>query len=274
MTNVSSPLEVTGSTVDDAIATGLKQLNLTRDAVDVEILDEGSKGLFGLGARDASVRLTPHTPAPAVSPPPTSSPTPQVPAPAEVPVSQEAPAPTDEEDLAFNTDEETMEDMANLLDEEDEVLGVARGTVTDLLDKMHIPAEITATYQETDDERRQRPSVLVEINGDDLSILIGRQAETLNALQYITRLIVSKELNRGVDLELDVQGYRARRHEQLRRLARQMADQAVRTGKRQFLEPMAADDRRIIHIALRNHPQVFTESQGEGSRRKVTINPK
>jgi spoIIIJ-associated protein len=158
--------------------------------------------------------------------------------------------------------------------EEDEVLTVARETVVELLQKMHIDADVTAVYQEQEEDRRHRPNVMVEINGDDLSILIGRQAETLNALQYITRLIVGKELNRGVDLEVDVQGYRIRRNEQLRRLARQMADQAARTGKRQYLEPMASDDRRIIHIELRNHAQVFTESMGEGDRRKVTIVPK
>lgn len=270
MTYASTPLEVTGATVDDALANGLKQLNIPREAVEVEILDEGSKGLFGLGAREAVVRLTPRpqTPTPTVS-----ASAPETSAPAEEPTSKATKNPMDE-NMAEEEAQEMMEAMEELLQEEDEVLSVARGTVTDLLEKMHILADITATYQETDDERRQRPSVLVEINGDDLSILIGRQAETLNALQYVTRLIVSKELNRGVDLEVDVQGYRARRHEQLRRLARQMADQAVRTGKRQFLEPMAADDRRIIHIALRNHAQVFTESQGEGSRRKVTIVPK
>lgn len=269
MTNASSPLDVTGPSVDDAIANGLNQLKLSREAVDVEILDEGSKGLFGLGARDALVRLTPHNQTPAVSAPSASSSAPTITTPPEEPVAEVTETPMDE-----NAVEETMEDMEELLQEEDEILSIARGTVTDLLEKMHVPAEITATYQESDDERRQRPSVLVEINGDDLSILIGRQAETLNALQYITRLIVSKELNRGIDLEVDVQGYRARRHEQLRRLARQMADQAVRTGKRQYLEPMAPDDRRIIHIALRNHAQVTTESQGEGTRRKVTIVPK
>lgn len=268
MTTANSSLESSGSTVEDAITHGLSQLNLPREAVEIEILDEGSKGLFGLGAREALVRLTPRV-----------SPSTAVSSPADAPASTPAPVQTAEESEAMDMedtseDEEDMEDVEMENIQEDEILTVARETVTDLLQKMHVDADVVATYQPQDDDHRQRPNVLVEVNGDDLSILIGRQAETLNALQYITRLIVSKELNQGIDLEVDVQGYRARRHEQLRRLARQMADQALRTGKRQYLEPMAPDDRRIIHIALRNHPQVVTESQGEGTRRKVTIIPK
>ncbi|GAB4578093.1 MAG: protein jag [Anaerolineales bacterium] len=258
MTNANFSLESTGLTVEDAITHGLQELNLSRDAVEIEILDEGSKGLFGLGAREALVRLTPITAKPTSVPQPSPAASPSV---------EEATPPV-EADLDEIDETEALGEMDY---QEDEVLTTAREVVTELLQKMHVDADVVATYQPQEDDRRQRPSVLVEVNGDDLSILIGRQAETLNALQYITRLIVSKELDRGVDLEVDVQGYRARRHEQLRRLARQMADQAIRTGKRQYLEPMAPEDRRIIHMELRNHPRVTTESMGEGNRRKVTI---
>jgi spoIIIJ-associated protein len=258
MTNLNQPLEATGPTVEEAIATGLIQLSLPREAVEIEIIDEGSKGLFGLGSREAIVRLTPLQET-AFSSTPT--------------LSQSESQELLQDDSTSDESEETDQVQDQKIDE-DAALMVARETVTELIQKMHIQAEVTAAYQEQEDERRNRPNIMVEINGDDLSILIGRQAETLNALQYITRLIVGKELNRGVDLEVDVQGYRTRRNDSLRRLARQMADQATRTGKRQYLEPMASDDRRIIHIELRNHPQVFTESMGDGSRRKVTIVPK
>jgi spoIIIJ-associated protein len=115
--------------------------------------------------------------------------------------------------------------------------------------------------------------VTVNVNGDDLSILIGRRAETLNALQYITSLIMSKELGRFIPVVVDVEGYRVRRENQLRQLARRVAEQAIKTGRRQILEPMPANERRIIHIELRENPQVTTESVGEEPRRKVTINP-
>jgi spoIIIJ-associated protein len=104
--------------------------------------------------------------------------------------------------------------------------------------------------------------------------LIGRRGETLSALQYITRLIVGKELHKPIAVVIDVEGYRARREQQLRRLARRMAQQTIERGRTMSLEPMPANERRIIHIELREHSQVYTESVGEGEKRKVTIIPR
>jgi len=106
-----------------------------------------------------------------------------------------------------------------------------------------------------------------------LNVLIGRRGKTLYALQYITRLILGKELKRPVAVVIDVEGYRARKEKQLRRLARRMAQQALETGRTMSLEPMAPNERRIIHIELRDDPNVSTVSVGEGDRRKVTIVP-
>jgi spoIIIJ-associated protein len=137
---------------------------------------------------------------------------------------------------------------------------------------MKVRATVTAEYVPTSDASSRIP-VRVNVQGDDLSYLIGRQAETLNALQYISSLIINKEIGRSVPLIVDVEGYRLRRENQLRQLARRMADQAVNTGRRQVLEPMPANERRIIHIELRDNPSVSTESIGEDPRRKVTISP-
>ena len=115
---------------------------------------------------------------------------------------------------------------------------------------------------------------IVNIEGKDLSILIGRRSETLNAMQYITSLIVNKELGRWVPTQIDVQGYRIRRERQLRQLGRRMAEQAIQSGRKQTLEPMPANERRVIHLELREHSQVFTESVGEEPYRKVTISLK
>jgi spoIIIJ-associated protein len=114
----------------------------------------------------------------------------------------------------------------------------------------------------------------VDIQGKDLSTLIGRQGETLSALQYITRQIVSKELRRPVAAIIDVEGYRARRERQLRQMARRVGQQASERGRTIALEPMPANERRIIHVELHDHPLVYTESVGEGDRRKVTIVPR
>ena len=137
---------------------------------------------------------------------------------------------------------------------------------------MGVHASVSARYKEADTPNR-RPTVWVDITGKDLSILIGRRAETLHALQYITSIILGKELGHSVPLVIDVEGYRERRTQQLQRLAQRMAEQAVKTGRRQALEPMPASERRIVHLALREYPGVTTESVGEEPRRKVTIIP-
>jgi len=155
---------------------------------------------------------------------------------------------------------------------DDYVLEIARDVVSELLEKMKVRATVTAEYVPTTDARSRVP-VRVNVNGDDLSYLIGRQAETLNSLQYISSLIINKEIGRSIPLIVDVEGYRIRRENQLRQLARRMADQAVSTDQRQVLEPMPANERRIIHIELRENSNVTTESIGEDPRRKVTITP-
>ncbi len=115
--------------------------------------------------------------------------------------------------------------------------------------------------------------MLVDITGNDLSILIGRRAKTLNALQYITRLIIGKELEHGIPLSIDVEGYRDRREKQVRQLARRVADQVVDTGREQALEPMPANERRFAHLELQDESQVYTESMGSEPHRKVVIYP-
>jgi spoIIIJ-associated protein len=237
-------LEVIAPTVEEAISRGLAQLGLPADAVSVEVLDSGGKGFFGFGARQVRVRLTvnvpPETPVPAPAPEPEP----------DSPPAAESPAETESDPLLART-QEVIETMLRL---------------------MSLDAEVSVRYEAPDKEGRK--PVRVEIHGDDLSILIGRRAETLNAFQRIAALILSKEEERWVQLIIDVEGYRSRRERQLRRMARRVAEQAVKTGRRQTLEPMPANERRIIHIELRENPDVETQSIGEEPRRKVTIIPK
>lgn len=240
-------LEIIAPSVDEAITRGITQLGIEREDVDIEVLDSGSKGLFGIGGRQARVRLVLKSieAGNGVKEYPTSSNEPL--APGKIVAVQEG--------------------------DEDPVLHTSRETVKELLEKMKVFASVSAHYTEPDEPGDER-QVLVDINGDDLSILIGRRTETLNALQYIASLIVSKELEEWVPLVIDIQGYRSRRTRQLQQLARRMAEQAVHTGKRQTLEPMPANERRIIHMELSSHTQVVTESTGDEPNRKVTIVPK
>jgi spoIIIJ-associated protein len=153
---------------------------------------------------------------------------------------------------------------------EADVLEIARQALEELLDKMHISAQIQAQTRppEEDDDL---PRHILDIHGPDLGMLIGRRGETLDALQYLTRLIIGRELERRISLTVDVEGYRARRERTLRQLARRMAERTVATGRKSVLEPMPPAERRIVHMALRNHPDVTTESIGQGDKRKVTI---
>jgi spoIIIJ-associated protein len=248
--NERTTLEKIAPSVEDAIEGGLTELGLTRDMVDVEILDEGSRGLLGIGGRQARVRLTLKEP--------------QAP-PVEEPAARAGkPAPEG------TVSPETMEAAFRSLD--DNLLFISRQTVVEILEKMKITARVEARYGEPDEEDR-RP-VHIDIRGNDLGVLIGRRAEILNAMQYIVNLIVSKQVEYWVQIVIDVEGYRARREKQLRQMAQRMADQAIRTGRRQVLEPMAAVERRIVHLELRNHPKVMTQSIGEEPSRKVTIVPK
>jgi spoIIIJ-associated protein len=112
------------------------------------------------------------------------------------------------------------------------------------------------------------------VRGAELSKLIGRRGETLAALQYLTRLITSRRIGRRAYLVVDVDGYKARREAMLRRLAFRMAAQAIQRGRTVSMEPMPPHERRIIHLTLKDNPDVLTESVGEGDNRKVTIVPR
>jgi spoIIIJ-associated protein len=238
MSDARTSLEVIAPTVEEAVAKGAHELGLDSDQLMVEVLDDGTKGLFGLGNRQARVRLT-------VLGRPARRPQKEVPEVEEF-------VPDDEDDA--------------------EAVVIARDTVIELLQRMNITADVHAVWGKVDPPGKIRP-LHVDIQGKDLSVLIGRRGETLSALQYITRLIVGKELRRPVSIILDVEGYRQRREQQLRQLARRIAKQAIETQRTVALEPMPANERRIIHMELREDPSVETESIGEGNRRKVTVRP-
>jgi len=263
-------IETIAPSPEEAIEKGLQELGLSEDDVQIEVLDEGSKGLFGLGSRQARVRLTLRSTS-KVDTPTISTERNQ-----ELETVNDASRhvdlePTPETDLPPDISMTKAGDLSTSL-LGDEAVDIATQTVQELLEKMSVKAEVSASLG-VDQEIRGKTPVCIDINGNDLSILIGRQAETLNALQYVTNLIVGKELSQSIPIIVDVEGYRKRREKQLQGLAKRMADQAVKTGRKQMLEPMPANERRLIHIELRDNPQIITESIGEDPRRKVTIIP-
>lgn len=291
--NEKTTLEIIAPTVEEAIAQGLAQLGLTADAVSVEVLDAGNKGLFGLGKPQVRVRLTVvpeggfNTPEPEPIPEPkkeakkesrrgeTKSSSPAVPA-AELqgrrtPSPSVASAPTTpkaaslREDAPADAETESQPEHDALLDHTESV-------VSKLLHLLKLEAQVSAHYGPA--ERDGRRNIHVDIRGNDLSVLIGRRSETLSAFQYVASLIVGKQTEQFIQLIVDVEGYRDRREKQLIQMAKRMADQVTKNGRRQTLEPMPSSERRVIHIALRDHPAVRTESTGEEPYRKVVILPK
>lgn len=235
MTNERTTIEKIAPSVEEAVELALSELGLSSDDVNIEVLDEGSKGILGIGMRDARVKLTIKT--------------------------------SDEEHEVEDIEEINVE----ITDEDLNVIQITEATVAELLEKMDVFAKLKSSMKDDDGPI---PSIVVDIIGNDLSVLIGRKAETLNALEYITRLIVGKEVGHAVHINLDVEGYRARRENSLKILAEKMASQALASGRTQSLEPMPANERRLIHIALREFEGVETSSTGEGSRRKVNIIPR
>ena len=142
----------------------------------------------------------------------------------------------------------------------------------ELLAQMNIKADVDINRARPAGAEEDPPWIL-DIHGSDLGILIGRRGDTLNALQYITRLIVSRELQQRANIVVDVEGYKARRESALRKLAQRMATKAKRQKRTITLDPMPPNERRIIHITLRADKDVTTESVGSGNQRKVTIVP-
>lgn len=250
MASEKESVEISAKTVEEAINLGLSELGLTRDQVEIEVVNPGRGGVLGIGAEDARVRIVAVTQKPLA-------------------------------DAEFISFEEELETLALLPETvsvselpDPEVAELAIDLLQGLLDRMKVHAQVIARLGNDLAEEGEEPSLILDVTGNDLGILIGRRGETLRALQYMTRLMLSRELERWEPVIVDVESYRVRRRRSLRQLANRMADRVAFSQQRVVLEAMPANERRIIHIALRDHPQVTTTSVGEGDHRKVTILPK
>jgi spoIIIJ-associated protein len=237
MSEAGRTIETTGRDQEAAIQAGLEQLGVERDRVHVEVLDDGRAGVMGIGARDARVRLSVSMSGDEAEAP-------------------EQPAAAPAVDVSGMNGADTAEQV--LLDL------LAHLGVTDPQIDVRL-AEAAPGEEE--------PPIVLDVRGSGTSALIGHRGATLAALQRITRLMVGQALSRHIHLVVDVDGFKARREETLRRMAGRVAEQAVRDAETVILEPMPAHERRVIHLALRDDPHVTTESVGEGDRRRVSIIP-
>jgi len=232
-------------TVDEAIELALKELDVDRDEAEVEILSRGKTGFLGIGSEVARVRarkLSPGGGAPGTAAEPAATGTAAEPA-ATGPAADTAAS--------------------------DTAAGAATIVVGRILEAAGV--NVTRTLRAAHDPESGGP--IIDLAGEDSGLLIGRRGQTLQALQFLVNMIVRKEFN-DVRVVLDVENYRQRRESSLRDMASKVAARVAQTNRGITLEPMPPADRRIIHTSLSDHPEVTTESTGEGEGRKVMVMPK
>lgn len=281
-------VETEGASVEAAIQAALTKLGAEEADVSIEVLATPRSGLLGLGARPARVRVTRRMPEPArsevASPPAAGSRQETVTfRAAEVTISRprsEPPGETIEttasrpredfsraEEVRAEPIEHGEEDggperrSANLDEQSREALNLLR----EVLDLMGEKAEASVS---SDVE-----TIHIDIKGDGSGILIGRHGQTLDAMEYMINRLVARRIKDAVPVTLDVASYRARRGQQLERMALAMGERAKRERKTVTLEPMPPRDRRIVHLALKDDPLITTRSVGNGYMRALEIVP-
>lgn len=151
----------------------------------------------------------------------------------------------------------------------------AKAIAAALLTRMGIDADVVAVDNPSSVplDPEDPPTIFLDVMGRDLGMLIGRRGEHLSQLQYLINTLVNRKLGDWTRVIVDVEGYRARREESLIGLAERVARQVARSGRSIVLEPMPPNERRIIHLTLRSHPDVSTHSSGEGPQRRITVEP-
>ena len=308
-------IEASGKTVKDAIRNGLAELGCDSDDVDIQVVEMGSPGLFGMFGKPAKVRLTVKADDPAleIEMPVLSldagntrkpkqdkrkaeKPAPKVEKPIEKAAPTEEAAAEDEEAPRKSRNRrrrrggtkgvEGVEPVENGADEaqaapapapiiehepflptpveaQSEEAKRASAFLSGLTERMGVPVEIA--LQESPEQLR------MQMTGEGMSLLIGRRGETLDALQYLTSLNINRGREEYLRVSIDTENYRAKREEALRKLAIRMAGRAKKSGRRVALEPMNPYERRILHSALQDDPDVTTHSEGEEPYRRVII---
>ena len=246
-------LEQQGKTVDDAINRALEQLQVNRDQISVEILEEGSRGLFGLmGTKPATIRVS---------------------------VNQDnsyntlkeklrsVPTKSESQDQGKPPVREKKEPAPKQYDEEDvqQIVANAKKALSIILQNLQV--------EYTVEVKRREDQILLNIHCDNENFLIGRRGTTLDAVQYLVNRIANKHTQEKIQVVLDTSNYRVNRKERLQKLALRLSRRVKTTGKSVTVAPMNPHDRRIIHLTLQDDPAIRTLSRGTGFMRRVIISP-
>ena len=164
---------------------------------------------------------------------------------------------------------ESAKVILTIVEKPTDLVKVATDTLQKLIARMDV--SVFVNLMNVHNEEIGGPSF--EIDGEDAGLLIGRKGQTMRSLQFIAAMISSNKLEDHVRIDLDVAGYKSRRYDSLANLAYKVAGQVVDTGSSITLEPMPANERRIIHVTLADDERVSSVSSGRGDSSKVTINP-
>ncbi len=291
-------VRVTGKTIEDAVAEGLRQLGITRAEAVIRVVEEPSSGLFGLLRRKQAVvdvsapEAEPEAPAeeaPAKKPEETAVEE----TPAAAPAGKDAagtapePAPKAAEENSETEPAPAVQPAAEPAPAEEAVPEEKQPVQEDKEERPFSKEEQNATAEEakkflagvfqgmglsvTMEKMTNEDRILLNLHGKGLGILIGKHGQTLNALQYLTNLAAGRLYRHRYFVLLDVENYRVRREQTLIALAKRLAAKVKRNGDPVELEPMEPGERRVIHLALQDDPEIVTDSEGEGSARHIVI---
>ena len=238
-----------GTDVETAVNLALAELKLTIDEVDVTVLEEPSKGFFGIGSKLALVRVEKkkqEEPEKPVEPVKTVEPVKKKKT--EAPVQKK-------ESVSLSSD-----DVEGLTSVEDHI---ALDFLKEVSEQMGLDINISAKANDT--------NVFISIDGKDSGTIIGKRGQTLDAIQYLTSLVVNKGKDDYVRVVVDAENYRSKREKTLEKLANRLADKVVRTKRSVRLEPMNPYERKVILATLQSNPRVTTRSEGQDPYRRVII---
>ena len=247
-----------GTDVKTAVDLALADLRLTIDEVDVTVLEEPSRGFFGIGSKLAKVRVEKKK----VVPQEEEKPAAPVEKTEEKPASKPEPAKVCEKKPEKNNVAETHSEVISD-DMETTEDHIALSFLKEVTEQMGLDIDISAKANDT--------NVFVDIHGKDSGTIIGKRGQTLDAIQYLTSLVVNKDHDDYVRVVVDAENYRSKREVTLENLANRLASKVVRTKRSVKLEPMNPHERKVIHATLQNHPRVKTRSEGQEPYRRVII---
>lgn len=259
--------EFTEKTIEDAKTAACVEFGITSDKLDFVVVEEGSSGFLGIGAKDAVIKARIMDESSDVAE-----------AAAETEKKEEKkdveevkPQPKKE-----NKDSSEVKESKHSDDDNRDLSGIdgakvkedAEKFIKDVVKAMNMDVELKSEYDEKEGE------LSVELSGSDMGVLIGKRGQTLDSLQYLTSLVINKNTSAYIRVKLDTEDYRRRRKETLENLARNIAAKVKRTKRTHSLEPMNPYERRVIHSALQGDKYVYTHSEGEEPYRKVVVKPK